>query len=186
MAPAGREDVTGMGEGVKGRTGENLDEAFELLRKSNEGALGTVEEGRPFVSGAGFFYEEGAAEARDYPWSRLRGTRPKGRGEAGGKILFLLSDLARHTKNLARNPAASLLIVEAAGGPIHEKKRLTLQGAVRRVEGRGEFERLKEKYLAVFPRAAIFFTLPDFRFYEMRIEEAHWIGGFGKAATVRV
>ncbi|MBI3312805.1 MAG: pyridoxamine 5'-phosphate oxidase family protein [Candidatus Omnitrophica bacterium] len=147
-----------------GRQGLKLVEA--LLRETHEAALGTVEEGRPFVSATGFLYQA----SDDFP--------------AGGKIHILLSHLARHTRNLLKCPDASLLIVENKSGiPIHEKKRVSLQGKVERVEDKAKHETLKREYLKIFPRSEVFFTLPDFRFYEFQVSQIHWIGGFGKALT---
>ena len=144
---------------------ENLDAAFSLLKLQCEGALGTLEGECPFVSAVGYLYE--------------KSTGP----EDLGKIYFLLSDLARHTKNLRVNSQASLLVVEDDEAPIHEKKRLSLQGKV--VLTNGKLEKLKSEYFKVFPKSGIFFTLADFHFYEMAISEIHWIGGFGKVATFR-
>lgn len=141
---------------------EDREKPLNLLESSREGAIATIgEDGRPFASAAGFLYEKSAARF--------------------GKIYFLLSGLARHTKNLLKHPDASLLVMEETDAPVHEKKRATAQGRVRRVEASEKWEALKSNYLKVFPRAEIFFTLPDFRFYEMEISEIHWIGGFGQA-----
>ncbi|MBI3306588.1 MAG: pyridoxamine 5'-phosphate oxidase family protein [Candidatus Omnitrophica bacterium] len=148
---------------------ESIDSIQPLLLQVHEGALGTVEDGKPFVSATGFLYtSEG-----------VRFNSPPGRS-----IHLLLSDLSRHSKNLAKCPEASLLVVENSPGiPIHEKKRVSLQGKVERVESKEMSVSLKDQYLKIFPRSEIFFTLPDFRFYELKISQIHWIGGFGKAAT---
>ena len=146
---------------------EHQSEALKLLESNHEAALATVEAGRPFVSATGYLYEKD----------------PRGKF---GSIYLLLSDLARHTQNLKRDPTLSLLIVEKnEEAPLHERRRATLQGTAKRLEDLKKFEALKTAYLKVFPRAQVFFTLPDFRFYEMKIEEIHWIGGFGKAARFR-
>jgi len=146
-----------------------LDAAIRIIQSAFEASLGTVEDGAPFVSGTGFlFLNDPAAEARIL----------------GGRLYLLLSDLAQHTRNLKKNSHASLLIVEKKDDlPIHEKKRLTFQGQVRRIEDPEVFERLKTKYLEIFPRSEIFFGLPDFHFYELEVSRVHWIGGFGKAGT---
>lgn len=142
-------------------------EVTGILAQVNEGALGTVEEGKPYVSAAGFVY------------------RPA-QGEELGRVYLLLSDLARHAKNIARFPEISLLVLEKREGiPVHETRRMSLQGRVTRVTEPVLFASLKQEYLKHFPRSEMFFQLPDFRFYELEIREVHWIGGFGKAGTFK-
>lgn len=145
---------------------EELKAAVSLLESSKEGALATLENTQhPFVSAVGFLYE---------------------RVEGLGTFYLLLSDLARHTRNLSRDPKVSLLVVEKnEAAPIHERKRMTVQGRVKRVEDKERFQELSCRYLKIFPRSEMFFALPDFRFYEFQPEEIHWIGGFGKAAIFR-
>lgn len=144
-----------------------LADANSILEKAHEGALATLEDGSPFVSAVGFVFEK--------------------REEKFGGIYMFLSDLARHTKNLKSNAQASLLVVsESPYQAIHEKKRLTLSGEVKRLEDLKAAQRLQEKYLRVFPRSKIFFELPDFRFYEFVPKEIHWIGGFGKASVIPI
>ncbi len=142
-------------------------EALALLAASQEGALGTLDEkGRPFVSAVGFVYEPEPADG----W---------------GSLYFFLSELARHTKHLAKNPAVNLLIVEQAPEtPVHERKKLSLGGKIEKVQAPELKEILKAKYLGVFPRSKIFFTLSDFHFYCLKPEDLYWIGGFGKAAAL--
>ena len=133
-----------------------------LILHSSEAALGTLEDEGPFVSGAGYAVEE----------------------DENIKVALLLSDLSRHTRNIVKRPRVSLLVVESkADTPIHEKQRATLLGEAKRIEDQKKFDRLKQSYLKRFPKSEIFFSLPDFRFYEVQPEEIHWIGGFGKAKT---
>ena len=143
------------------------EEAINLIRSGKEAALGTMEVLGPYVSACGYLYES-----------------PKRAGESG-TLYLLLSDLARHSKNIVKNSIVSLLIVENNSNlPIHEKKRVTVKGKALLLQDSGKRESLKARYLESFPRSEIFFSLPDFRFYEVMIEEIHWIGGFGKAATL--
>ncbi len=153
---------------VTGNQEKEIESVFFLLSQHSEAAFATSEERGPFVSAVGFLFEK-AKES-----------------EKLGSVFLLLSDLARHTKNAARDPRVSLLVVEKKeGAPIHERKRLSIQGRLARLADPKKIEALKASYLKVFPRAQIFFGLPDFRFYELAIEEIHWIGGFGQAATFR-
>ncbi|MDP3920053.1 MAG: pyridoxamine 5'-phosphate oxidase family protein [Candidatus Omnitrophota bacterium] len=143
-------------------------EAKTLLAKAIDGALGTMEENRPYVSATGFLYDDSESE------------------KGLGKVYYLMSDLARHTRNLRKNPEASLLVVEAEVSlSIHERKRLTALGTVEAVLGRENHESLKGRYMKVFPRSEIFFGLADFHFYSMPLREIHWYGGFGKAEVLK-
>ena len=147
---------------------ESLQSVMSLLDSTNEASLGTLEEGHPFVSATGFIFEKGET------------------GLLPGKIYMLLSELARHTRNIKLYPRISLLIVQQDPSlAVHEKKRMTLQGTVSTVTEEAEHERLRNTYLEVFPRSQVFFTLPDFCFYALEPEEIHWIAGFGKAGTLK-
>ena len=143
------------------------EDAINLIQSGHEASLGTIEDGRPYVSAVGYVY--GHSKSAKF-----------------GSVFILISDLARHSKNIQKNPAVSLLIVESSvNSPIHERRRATVLGSAKRVEDKENFLSLKQKYLEHFPKASLFFTLPDFRFYEIAIDEIHWIGGFGKAETIK-
>ena len=138
------------------------EEAHRLMKQNHEASLGTIgDDGNPFVSATGYVFQNEA-------------------------MYILISDLARHSKNIQKNAHVSLLIVEAnAKAPVHERKRVTVQGKAERVNDKAELETLKKIYLEHFPKAGIFFSLPDFRFYRVPVQELHWIGGFGKAETFK-
>lgn len=143
-----------------------ISEAISVLNATNEVSLGTIESTHPFVSTTGFI------------------TLPAERAEQLPRIFVLLSDLARHAKNIKMNECVSLLMIENKPElSVHEKKRMTLKSQMKLVEDDKLFMKLKLKYMDVFPRSEIFFTLSDFRFYEAKVDEIHWIGGFGEAAT---
>lgn len=133
-----------------------------LIRGSSETSLGTLEGNRPFVSATGYVVVD------ENPWT----------------LALLLSDLSRHTRNIQKSPLVSLLVVENKKGiPIHERMRVTLLGEATVVSDGDTFERLRKSYLQRFPKSQAFFSLPDFRFYQVESCEIHWIGGFGKAKT---
>ncbi len=145
-------------------------EVLKILAAVPEASLGTVEgNGQPYVSAVGVLYE----------------TSPNPLEETG-RIFLFLSALARHTRNLAQNPSVSLLFcAREQESPVHEAPRLTVQGVISLIENPDAEQKLRNAYLGRFPRAEIFLNLPDFRFYEVLIREIHWIGGFGKAKTLR-
>lgn len=95
-----------------------------------------------------------------------------------GDIVLLLSGLAAHTRNLAADPRASLLVVAQGGesGDPLAGARVTLGGNVDEEvdeDGRGRF-------LARHPEAARYASLDDFRFYRLKIASAHLVAGFGR------
>ena len=91
-----------------------------------------------------------------------------------------MSELARHTKNVRRHPNASVLVMESGETPVYEKKRVVAQGILEELKDKNRFEVYKKQYLQHYPSSRIFFTLQDFHFFEMKIEELYYIGGFGK------
>ena len=99
---------------------------------------------------------------------------------ARGTPLLLLSGLAAHTKNLIADPRASLFVGDRtavedpqAGG------RLSLLGRAAPVEAAAEPE-ARARDLARWPRAQAYFELRDFALWELAIEEARLVAGFGQ------
>lgn len=136
-----------------------------LIRESSEAALATLEQGHPYVSAVGYVL------ADEMPLT----------------LAVLLSRLARHTRNLEKNPAVSLLIQEEDKTvPVHERMRASLMGEAVPVQAKDRLLDLKERYVTRFPNSEIFFSLPDFLFYVVQPREIHWIGGFGRAHTFRL
>lgn len=97
--------------------------------------------------------------------------------EASGAPIFLISGLAQHTKNLAQDPRASILFdgTGAAGDPL-QGARVTLLGRAEKVVD----EAVKRRFLARHPESAFYADFPDFAFWRLRVEGAHYIGGFGR------
>ncbi len=91
--------------------------------------------------------------------------------------ILLMSELALHSKAIAADNRVSLLFDGTAGldqpltGP-----RVTLLG---RATPTGE-PRLRRRFLARHPDAALYADFGDFRFYRVALERAHLVGGFGK------
>jgi len=97
--------------------------------------------------------------------------------DASGAPIFLISTLARHTRNLVGDPRAAVLIdgSGAAADPL-QGARLTLSGKAEKVNG----EAVKRRFLARHPEAAVYVDFPDFSFWRLAVESAHYIGGFGR------
>jgi putative heme iron utilization protein len=99
-----------------------------------------------------------------------------------GDIVLLMSKLARHTKNLAGDPRASLLVVAEGGesGDPLAGARVTFNGCVDEdVQAAGP-----ARFLARHPEAERYAEFGDFQFYRLRISSAHLVAGFGRIADV--
>ncbi len=95
----------------------------------------------------------------------------------GGEPVLLLSDLALHTKNLKREPRASLLVSAMPGhAGMLDHPRATLMGVLDITRDAGE----RARYLRRHPDAGEYADFADFRFYRMQVETAHYVGGFGR------
>ena len=91
--------------------------------------------------------------------------------------ILLLSDLAEHTRNIAADPRASLLIDGTVGhdDPL-SAPRVALMGRVARIEDRSATAR----YIAHHPAATLYVGFADFHFFRLTIERAHLVAGFGR------
>jgi heme iron utilization protein len=98
-----------------------------------------------------------------------------------GAPLFLMSTLSRHTRNLAGDPRASLLLTgrHERGDPLNQP-RVTLGGVVERCAA----PRAKVRYLLRNPKAGLYAGFADFALYQLRIDDVHFNGGFGRAAPL--
>jgi putative heme iron utilization protein len=106
--------------------------------------------------------------------------------DVDGQPLILVSQLSTHTANLARDPRASLLV--ATGGQTGGKgdplahPRLSVKVVARPVGREGEEgARIRRRFLARQPKAALYVDFPDFGFIRLVIAGASLNGGFGKA-----
>jgi putative heme iron utilization protein len=100
-----------------------------------------------------------------------------------GAPLFLMSTLSRHTRNLARDPRASLLLTgpHERGDPLNHP-RVTLSGRVEQTAA----PRAKVRYLQRSPKAQLYAGFADFAMWRLRIDDVHFNGGFGRAAPLTV
>jgi hypothetical protein len=138
---------------------EAVADAKRLMRLARIGALATLE-----AEGGG-------------PLTTLVGVA----SDFDGAPLFLMSTLSRHTRNLARDPRASLLLTGTRdrGDPLNHP-RVTLGG---RVEPSAA-GRAKLRYLQRNRKAALYAGFTDFGMYRLGIASVHFNGGFGRAAPL--
>jgi putative heme iron utilization protein len=97
--------------------------------------------------------------------------------EPSGAPTMLISTLARHTANLAKDGRASIMVDEtgALADPL-QGARVTLLGTVEKSTD----EAVRRRFLARQPEAAFYADFPDFAFFRLAVEGAHYIGGFGR------
>lgn len=90
--------------------------------------------------------------------------------------LLLISDLAEHTKNLGGDTRASLLFDGTVGldSPL-TGARVTVMGHL----APSKDETLIARYVARHPEAEMYLGFADFRLFEMTVERAHIVAGFG-------
>jgi putative heme iron utilization protein len=91
--------------------------------------------------------------------------------------IILISNIAEHTKNIAANPKVSLLVF-AGAEDLQANARLTLLGEAVKIY-KDDID-LRARYLRYLPQAASYFDMHDFSFYRIHINQARYIGGFGK------
>jgi len=105
---------------------------------------------------------------------------------ARGAPLLLLSGLAAHTKNLLADPRACLFVGDRTGATDSDPlagARVSLLGRATRLSSSSSSSAnaadARACYLSRHPRAAAYFELRDFGLWELAVEEARLISGFG-------
>jgi hypothetical protein len=131
------------------------DAVRDLLRRGLKGALATLDRtsGHPYASLVTIATEPDATP------------------------LILISRLALHTQNLLADGRASLMIdgTNSVGDPL-AGGRVTIVGRAETTQNPTS----RARFLARHPHAAGYVDFPDFAFYRLAIERAHFIGGFGR------
>ena len=132
-----------------------------LAEEVRTGVLLTLRDGRPFGSHVPYVFGE--------HWTRA---------------YIHVSRLALHTEHLLRDPRVGLFVSE----PDRPRKnplsirRMNLQGeAVPLSVGAPDYAEVKARYLARFPQSAMMFGFADFALWELRLQAAHFVLGFGQA-----
>jgi putative heme iron utilization protein len=94
-----------------------------------------------------------------------------------GNPLILISTIAEHTKNIQADARVSLIAFDPATPDMQAGARLTVIGKAIPTD---KDERLRARYLRYFPQAEGYFGMHDFLFHRIEMEQARFIGGFGK------
>ena len=128
--------------------------AKTLMREARSGALATLMQG----TGDPYCSLVNVASAGD------------------GTPLLLISRLAVHTKNILADARVSLMLDERKAGDPLEGARMMLQGLAQPTED----EAARRRYLARHPSAEMFAGFKDFGFYQIALNGAHLVAGFGR------
>jgi putative heme iron utilization protein len=131
--------------------------ARRLMRGCDQASLGTLMEGRPYVSLVAIACDQDAAP------------------------LLLLSDLAQHTKNLLGDRRVSLLFEATAGYPDPlAGPRLSVLGHAERCDD----ARAAARFAARQPSSAQYAGFGDFHLYRAVVERGHLVAGFGRITWI--
>jgi heme iron utilization protein len=168
----------GRPEGQDHQSGSTDLNAFPLpLREPELGARRTpAEEARTIVASTrlaalGTLSEDGA------PWSSVVGYGVLPNGE----IALVVSTLAEHGLNLARDARASLSVATppADGVDPLDAGRVTLSGSVHIPEGAAA-EQALAAHCEAYPAARAYAKYGDFTLYVLVPDRVRWVGGFGR------
>jgi heme oxygenase (biliverdin-IX-beta and delta-forming) len=102
--------------------------------------------------------------------------------DGAGRPLLCLSDLAEHSRNLAADPRASLMVSASGDGDPLALARVTVLGTV--VELRDDdrsaaLDAYRERHPDAFYAA-----FDDFRLYRLDVASVRYVGGFGRMSWV--
>jgi putative heme iron utilization protein len=126
-----------------------------------------------------------STQSEKHPGFPFGSTMPYTLDEAG-RLLFLVSAMAMHTKNLKADPRASLFVTvpEAQADPLGAG-RLTLVGMAAPVPP-GELPAARAAYLARHDAAKYYVDFADFSFWRLEPVGLYFVGGFGVMGWVEV
>jgi putative heme iron utilization protein len=96
-----------------------------------------------------------------------------------GAPLFLLSNLALHTKNILADARVSLMLDERKDGDSLEGARVMLMGSCAKTD-----PAVAGAYLRRHLEAEMFANFGDLAFYRMEVGRAHLVAGFGRIVDV--
>jgi len=104
-----------------------------------------------------------------------------------GNILFHLSSLARHRKNILIQPNVGFMICmpETEMQSPLALPRLSMQGKVEPVPD-GLLSASKAAYIERIPDAEPLFDFSDFKLFQMIPNDIQWVGGFGSARKLNI
>jgi putative heme iron utilization protein len=99
-----------------------------------------------------------------------------------GDPIFLISALAEHTKNLAQDPRASLLVAESGSADPLANGRVTLLGPCTRLGG--DVRSARTAFLAAHPNSSYYADFRDFAFWKLHVDSVRYIGRYGRMSWI--
>src|SRR6185436_14679316 len=99
-----------------------------------------------------------------------------------GDPIFLISGLAEHTKNLERDPRASLLVAEGGSADPLANGRVTILGPCTRVEE--DCGSARAAFFAAHPNSSYYADFRDFAFWKLHVDNVRYIGGYGRMSWI--
>jgi heme iron utilization protein len=103
----------------------------------------------------------------------------------GASLLTLISDLSAHAKALTLDPRCALLIGEAGKGDPLAHARMSVIGVCKRLpQSAKDDDVLAGAFLAIHPKAQLYFGFGDFAFWRFEVTRIDLNGGFGKASRL--
>ena len=99
--------------------------------------------------------------------------------DAGGRPIFLISNMAMHTQNLKADARASLFLTGSPGdGDPLGAARATIVGQARVVAAE-EVAPVRELYLLRHENSRSWVDFADFSFFRLEVLDIYYVGGFG-------
>jgi putative heme iron utilization protein len=135
-----------------------------LLQTQQVAALGTLHQGRPYVSMVPFALFPGASD-----------------------FIIHVSQLAAHTRDMLASPQVSLLVIAPPTPEVtaQELARITVQGEAVQVNGGTPgHAAARATYLARFPQSEPMFVFADFSLFRIVPDSIRFVGGFAQATTL--
>jgi len=138
--------------------------AIKLLRTKNSALLSTI-----------------SVSVKDYPFGSYV-SYITGRDRT---IYLYLSDIAEHTKNIKKNQKGCITISnEKKIGDKQESERLSLVGDLEEINEE-DLEFCTKRYYTFFKNSEKYADFHSFKFYQFKIKNIRWIGGFGKIGLLK-
>jgi len=102
-----------------------------------------------------------------------------------GDVVFYISDLAQHTKNINHNTKMCFTVFANASSNKAEHfddpndgARLSILGCASQVS-KTEVEKIKDRFFVLYPDSRHYHATHNFNFYKLSCERVRFIGGFG-------
>lgn len=95
--------------------------------------------------------------------------------DSEGRPHIFMVNLALHARNIGLDDRVSITVAEM-DRDVLTSPRLSLVGRAKRVVG-DEYEELKQRYMARFPKSKLYLSLPDSMIFHVDTEAVHLNGG---------